>query len=104
MSTTSETSLTLENCVVRDTASKKGRTRTVSPGKTSAKHLHYGRILLDAGDAPLSIETGGHETGFIVLGGNATIVESSEVDYYRAFGTKVSSNTGLSGLTGMHEQ
>ena len=74
MSTTSETSLTLENCVVRDTASKKGRTRTVSPGKTSAKHLHYGRIILDAGDAPLSIETGGHETGFIVLGGNATIV------------------------------
>ncbi|MBK8045663.1 MAG: hypothetical protein IPK16_00155 [Anaerolineales bacterium] len=36
--------------------------------------------------------------------GNATIVESSEVDYYRAFGTKVSSNTGLSGLKGMHEQ
>ena len=73
MSTTSETSLTLESCVVRDTASKKGRTRAVSPGKTSARHLHYGRIILDAGDAPLSIETGGHETGFIVLGGSATI-------------------------------
>ncbi len=70
---TAETNLTLESCVVRDTASKKGRTRTVSPGKTSAKHLHYGRIILDAGDAPLSIETGGHETGFIVLGGSATI-------------------------------
>ena len=70
---TAETTLTLESCVVRDTASKKGRTRTVSPAKTSAKHLHYGRIILDAGDAPLSIETGGHETGFIVLGGSATI-------------------------------
>lgn len=73
MSTTAETSLTLESCVVRDTASKKGRTRTVSPEKTSARHLHYGRIILDAGDAPLSMETGGHETGFIVLGGRATI-------------------------------
>lgn len=71
---TASTSLTLESCVVRDTAAKKGRTRTVSPGKTSAKHLHYGRIILDAGDAPLFVETGGHETGFIVLGGAASIV------------------------------
>lgn len=70
---TAETTLTLESCVVRDTASKKGRTRTLSPEKTSAKHLHYGRIILDAGDAPLSIDTGVHETGFIVLGGSATI-------------------------------
>ncbi len=70
---TAQTSLTLESCVVRDTAAKKGRTRTVSPGNTSAKHLHYGRIILDAADAPLSIETGGHETGFIVLGGSASI-------------------------------
>ena len=58
--TTAETTLTLQSCVVRDTASKKGRTRTVSPGQTSAKHLHYGRIILDAAAAPLSIETGGH--------------------------------------------
>ncbi|MBW7882215.1 MAG: hypothetical protein H3C34_06205, partial [Caldilineaceae bacterium] len=36
--------------------------------------------------------------------GNAVILESSEVDYYRAFGTRVASNTGLSGLKGMHEQ
>jgi uncharacterized membrane protein len=36
--------------------------------------------------------------------GNATILESSEVEYYRAWGTKIASNTGLSGLKGMHEQ
>ena len=36
--------------------------------------------------------------------GNAVIAESSEVDYYRAFGTRISSATGLSGLKGMHEQ
>jgi uncharacterized membrane protein len=34
--------------------------------------------------------------------GNAVIVESSEVDYYRAGGTRVASMTGLSGLRGMH--
>ena len=36
--------------------------------------------------------------------GNATILESSEVDYYRAGGTRMASYTGLSGLRGMHEQ
>lgn len=73
MSTATNPSLTLESCVVRDTAARKGRTRTVSPGPTSAKHLHYGRIILDEGDAALSFSTGGHETGFIALKGAATI-------------------------------
>ncbi|MCS6827327.1 MAG: DUF2298 domain-containing protein [Caldilinea sp.] len=36
--------------------------------------------------------------------GNAVILESAEVDYYRAWGTRMASNTGLSGLRGMHEQ
>ena len=35
--------------------------------------------------------------------GNVVIVESSEVDYYRAGGTRIASMTGLSGLRGMHE-
>ncbi|MEM7539411.1 MAG: DUF2298 domain-containing protein, partial [Chloroflexota bacterium] len=35
--------------------------------------------------------------------GNHVIVESSQVDYYRAGGTRVASFTGLSGLRGMHE-
>ena len=36
--------------------------------------------------------------------GNAVIVESAEIDYYRAGGTRIASLTGLSGLRGMHEQ
>jgi len=36
--------------------------------------------------------------------GNAVILESAEVEYYRAWGTRMASNTGLSGLKGMHEQ
>ena len=35
--------------------------------------------------------------------GNVVVVESAEIDYYRAGGTRVASLTGLSGLTGMHE-
>ncbi len=75
---TAENSLTLDRCVVRDTAAGKGRTRAVSPDTTSAKHLHYGRIILDASDAPLSIDTATHETGFIVLNGAASITTAGK--------------------------
>jgi 5-deoxy-glucuronate isomerase len=60
-------------CVVRDTASQKGRTRAVTPGTTASRHLHYGRIILEASDAPVRVETGECETGLICLGGGATI-------------------------------
>jgi 5-deoxy-glucuronate isomerase len=69
-----DSTLALERCVVRDTAARRGRTRAVAPGTTSAVHLHYGRIILDAGDAPVSFSTGTNETGFIALKGSATIV------------------------------
>jgi len=35
--------------------------------------------------------------------GNATIIESSQVGYYREAGSRIASMTGLSGITGMHE-
>lgn len=69
-----DTALTVETCVVRDTAARPGRTRTVAPGITSAKYLHYGRVILQGSDAPLAFATGEHETGFIALKGAASIV------------------------------
>lgn len=71
---TTDDSLTLARCVVRDTAARPGRTRTVAPGATSATHLHYGRIILREGDAALSFSTSEHETGFIALKGAAAIL------------------------------
>ena len=68
-----ELPLTVDRCVVRDTASRKGRTHAVEPGTTSSRHLHYGRIILDAGDAPVKWSTGEHETGLIALKGAATV-------------------------------
>lgn len=35
--------------------------------------------------------------------GNATIMESSQVGYYREAGSRIASMTGLSGITGMHQ-
>jgi 5-deoxy-glucuronate isomerase len=62
-----------ETCIVRDTAARKGRTQSVAPGTTAARYLHYGRIILDADDAPLEFATGDRETGLVCLGGGAMV-------------------------------
>ncbi len=61
-----------ERCVVRNTAAAKGRTTSVMPGKTAARHLHYGRVILDPAER-LSFDTGDRETGFVCLKGGATV-------------------------------
>lgn len=62
-------------CIVRNTAARKGRTRSVSPGATAARHLHYGRIILDEGDAPVRVDPdpGTHETGLVCVAGRAAV-------------------------------
>jgi 5-deoxy-glucuronate isomerase len=60
-------------CVVRDTGARHGRHITVTPETSSARHLHFGRIVLDAAEAPVSFSTDGRETGFICLKGTASI-------------------------------
>jgi len=59
--------------VLRATNAARGRTRSLSPATAAVRQLHYGRIILDAGDAPLEFSTGAHETGLIALRGRATI-------------------------------
>jgi 5-deoxy-glucuronate isomerase len=60
-------------CVIRNTAARKGRTRSVSPGATAARHLHYGRIILDEGAPAVRVDPGTHETGLVCLGGRAAV-------------------------------
>jgi 5-deoxy-glucuronate isomerase len=62
-----------QTCIVRDTASKKGRTQFVAPGATSLRYLHYGRIILDAKDSPVRFANGEMETALICLRGAATV-------------------------------
>ena len=65
--------ITAESCVVRATNGKKGRTRAIAPGETAARHLHYGRIILDASDEAIRFSTGDHETSLIGLKGKAKV-------------------------------
>jgi 5-deoxy-glucuronate isomerase len=58
-------------CIVRDTASRKGRTESVAAGPVM-QHLHYGRIVLDAG-ATSRFDTGARETALVCLRGGATV-------------------------------
>ena len=60
-------------CIVRDTASRTGRTTAIAPGTTASRHLHYGRIILPARSAPARVETGDKETAFVCLNGAATV-------------------------------
>ncbi len=63
-----------KTCVIRNTGAARGRTRSVTPKTTAATHLHYGRIVLDAGSASLKVDPGPLETGLICLKGEASVV------------------------------
>ena len=65
--------ITTQTCIVRDTASGKGRQMKVEPGRTAARYLHYGRIILNKGDAPVRFGTNDRETGLICLKGSASV-------------------------------
>lgn len=67
-----------ETCVIKGTHRTKGRTISVAPGKTAARNLHYGRIILGEGDAPITFENKSHETGLICLNGKATVGADSQ--------------------------
>jgi 5-deoxy-glucuronate isomerase len=62
-----------ETCVVKGTHKHPGRTISVKPGETASRNLYYGRIILKAGDTPLSFQTAEKETGLICLDGSATV-------------------------------
>jgi 5-deoxy-glucuronate isomerase len=66
-------SITESACVFRATGSGKGRTPVIAPGMGGSRYLHYGRIILDASDAPVEFANGDRETGFICLRGSAEV-------------------------------
>ena len=79
--------ITPETCFVPQTHKGKGRRTAVAPGPTAARYLHYGRITLDAADAPESFNSEDHEIGLICLKGTATVttgVESFQLEQYDA--------------------
>jgi 5-deoxy-glucuronate isomerase len=69
--------ITAKECVVRATHRRKGRTEWLAPSMGAVRQLHYGRVILDAGQA-VTFNTGGRETGLIALGGTALVVVARE--------------------------
>ena len=67
-----------ESCVIRATHNQKGRTRSLAPHSAAVRHLHYGRIILDSGDAPVEFATGTHGTGLIGLRGRASVAVAGQ--------------------------
>jgi 5-deoxy-glucuronate isomerase len=65
-------------CIVRNTAARRGRTRSVAPGVTAARHLHYGRIILDTGDPAVGVDPGSHETGLVCVKGRAVVLVGAQ--------------------------
>ena len=75
---TTEHPINAESCVVRNTHSHRGRTRSVAPGTTAARHLHYGRIILEPSEEAIHFATGDQETSLICLAGRATVKASDQ--------------------------
>ena len=78
-----QTQIKLENidpatCVVKGTNKQKGRTISVTPGATASRNLFYGRIIIEAGDAPIAFENEGHETGLVCLNGSGMVATGGQ--------------------------
>ena len=78
-----QTQIKLENidpatCVVKGTNKQKGRSISVAPGATASRNLFYGRIIIEAGDAPIAFETEGHETGLVCLNGSGLLTTGGQ--------------------------
>ncbi len=85
-------------CVVRGTASHRGRRISVKPGVTAARHLHYGRIVLQGGSE--SFHTEDRETAFIGMRGSARVDvdgQSYELGQYDALYVPRDSQVTISG-------
>lgn len=79
--------ITRETCIVKGTHKGTGRRNGISPETTATRNLSYGRITLEAGDAPLRFENGGHETGLVCLNGSGSIATGGQtfsIDRYDA--------------------
>jgi 5-deoxy-glucuronate isomerase len=67
------TSIDPDKLIFSRTASHRGRRIAVSPTNSDLSHLHYGRILLDAGTPAIEFETGGRETALLCMRGECRV-------------------------------
>src|SRR5262244_2740862 len=67
-----------ETCFVPATDKGAGRRLSVTPDKTAARFLNYGRITIGAADAPVRFQNNDHETGLVCLKGEAKVSTNGE--------------------------
>jgi 5-deoxy-glucuronate isomerase len=65
--------ITETGCVRRGTHRTQGRANWLAPGNAALRHLHYGRIVLKAGDSAVRFGAGENETGLICLKGAGAV-------------------------------
>ena len=72
--------LTDKQLLFSGTTAHKGRKISVFPGNSQLKHLHYGRVLLDASLPHVTFDTAGRETALLCMRGSCDI-EVAGVSY-----------------------
>jgi 5-deoxy-glucuronate isomerase len=83
---------------------QRGRHLALVPGDAAVRHLHYGRVILDAGALPLSFSTEDRETALICLRGSGQITagDRHELSLYDSLyvprGTEVTVTPGPNGI------
>jgi len=65
--------LTEQQLLFSRTAAHTGRKISVFPGNSQLRHLHYGRVLLDASVPQASFDTGARETALLCMHGQCSI-------------------------------
>lgn len=68
----------VDRMVFRKTNANIGRHIAVSPANSTNRHLSYGRIILNRSTSKVAFDNGDHETGLIVLSGEARIKAAGE--------------------------
>src|SRR4029079_7932198 len=74
MSTSNATAkLDASKLIFTGTASRRGRHISVTPANSEMAHLHYGRIILDAGTPRVAFATEGRETALLSMRGACSV-------------------------------
>ncbi|HYU25245.1 MAG TPA: 5-deoxy-glucuronate isomerase [Thermoanaerobaculia bacterium] len=69
-------------CIMRNTGAHRGRRISVTPENSAARHLHFGRIVLEGEE--IAFSTGGRETALLCLNGTARVNDTYTLERYDA--------------------
>ena len=95
-----ETEKSSQTMVFRRTNAETGRHISVTPANSTNRHLSYGRIILRDGVESVAFDTGGQETGLLVLTGSVRVTvgnQGFDLDRHDAIYVPAHSSVQVSG-------